>query len=480
MPLKSIFSVSQPRSGHHLMEMMLRASLRERFRYCEFYTEPGCCGAIPCKRRQEFASQNYVLFMQKSHDMNAADPLPNGVDVILIQTREPTLRSLSNYELDLRFHNLAHSSPYLQYFLATEAFYNVRFYHKWIKPGYANALLLRYEDLLLAPSDSLARLLRHLGIEISDVDLAAGVREVRFSSADRSSFSLRKMETSRFFDPDIFREFLSLLSRDANYLDYPPWSEASKSTGTIGAIYQALRAAHERNFPAVLAAVGPILHPQDVWPAVWQLYAEALLGIGEQKIGRRMLEKLLRIHPEYLDGYLALATIERNRGDLEAARTLVRTGVERTGNVIRAREFLTYDWPDEALRAWLPSVAETVSREDVIAAFRWILGREPESEDVITAHLRCLGAQDLRLTLLRSDEFRKFFAGLHQTGPRERSRSEPPMLLSAELVGEAFRWILGREPESATVIAAHQKARSPEELRYVLLNSEEFRRFFPH
>ena len=479
MPLKSIFSVSQPRSGHHLMEMMLRASLRERFRYCEFYTEPGCCGAIPCRRRQEFASQNYALFMQKSHDMNAADPLPKDVDLILIQTREPTLRSLSNYELDLRFHNLAHSPPYLQYFLATEAFYDVRFYQKWIKPERENALLLRYEDLLLAPSDSLACLLKRLEIEITEDDLAAGVREVRFSSTDRSSFTLRKMETSRFFEQSIFLEFLSLLSHEANYLDYPPWSVPAKSAGTIGAIYQALRAAHERNFPAVLAAVGPILHPEAVWPGVWQLYAEALLGIGEHKIGYRMLEKLLRIHPEYLDGYLALATIERNRGNLEAARTLVRTGVERTGNVIRAREFLTYNWPDEALRAWVPNVAETVSRDDVIAAFRWILGRDPESEDVITAHLRCLGAQDLRLTLLRSNEFRKFFVGLRQTGSSERSRSEPSMLLSAELVREAFRWVLGREPESATVIAAHQKARSPEELRYILLNSEEFRRFFP-
>lgn len=480
MPLKSIFSVSQPRSGHHVMEMMLRASLRERFRYCEFYTEPGCCGAIPCIRRQEFASRNYVLFMQKSHDMKAEDPLPNGVDVILIQMREPTLRSLSNYELDLRFHNLAHSTAYLQYFLATEALYDVRFYHKWIKRKHDKAWLLRYEDLLLNPNDSLARLLKRLEIEIAEDDLAAGVGEVRFSSADRSSFPLRKMETSRFFEPGIFREFLSLLCHEANYIDYPPWSEPAESTGTIGAIYQALRASHERNFPAVLAALGPILHPQAVWPAVWQLYAEALFGIGEPKIGRIMLEKLLRIHPEYLDGYLALATIERNHGNLQAARALIRTGVERTGNVIRAREFLTYDWPDEALRAWLPSVIETVSREDVVAAFRWILGREPESENVIAAHLRCLGAQDLRLTLLRSDEFRQFFSRFRQTRLRNESQLQSQIPVSAELVREAFRWILGREPESAAVIAAHQQARSPEELRNILLNSQEFQKFFSH
>jgi hypothetical protein len=46
-----------------------------------------------------------------------------------------------------------------------------------------------------------------------------------------------------------------------------------------------------------------------------------------------------------------------------------------------------------------------VTREEVIAAFRFILGREPEGETVIEAHQRVGSASELRGILLRSPEF---------------------------------------------------------------------------
>lgn len=45
------------------------------------------------------------------------------------------------------------------------------------------------------------------------------------------------------------------------------------------------------------------------------------------------------------------------------------------------------------------------TREDVIAGFRWILGREPESEEVIAQHARLSNVASLRDTLLNSKEF---------------------------------------------------------------------------
>jgi hypothetical protein len=46
----------------------------------------------------------------------------------------------------------------------------------------------------------------------------------------------------------------------------------------------------------------------------------------------------------------------------------------------------------------------TISADDVTMAFRLILGRQPESDAVITAH-QLPTLNDLRLVLLRSKEF---------------------------------------------------------------------------
>lgn len=47
-------------------------------------------------------------------------------------------------------------------------------------------------------------------------------------------------------------------------------------------------------------------------------------------------------------------------------------------------------------------------------------------------------------------------------------------MLSRQNVINGFRWILGREPESESVIEAHRHLGTMHELRWVLLNSEEF------
>jgi SAM-dependent methyltransferase len=55
----------------------------------------------------------------------------------------------------------------------------------------------------------------------------------------------------------------------------------------------------------------------------------------------------------------------------------------------------------------IPALAEKATREDVIAAYRFILGREPESEAVIAKRLRAgVLVGDLRRMMLRSEEFR--------------------------------------------------------------------------
>ena len=46
-----------------------------------------------------------------------------------------------------------------------------------------------------------------------------------------------------------------------------------------------------------------------------------------------------------------------------------------------------------------------VTRDDVLSAFKMLLGRGPKGERAIAAHLRCTSIQQLRLTIMRSPEF---------------------------------------------------------------------------
>jgi len=53
-----------------------------------------------------------------------------------------------------------------------------------------------------------------------------------------------------------------------------------------------------------------------------------------------------------------------------------------------------------------------VARSEVIEAYRWILGRAPESEETIAAHQELQNAVALRIALVNSEEFRNSSAGV--------------------------------------------------------------------
>ena len=63
-----------------------------------------------------------------------------------------------------------------------------------------------------------------------------------------------------------------------------------------------------------------------------------------------------------------------------------------------------------------------VTREDVVAAFRFILGRAPEDDRVVESHQRVGSAAELRDILLRSPEFAEKYRKLIATAaPPPRS-----------------------------------------------------------
>ena len=66
-----------------------------------------------------------------------------------------------------------------------------------------------------------------------------------------------------------------------------------------------------------------------------------------------------------------------------------------------------------------------LSREDVINAYKFILGRAPESEQVIEGHRGYGTVDELRLAFLMSSEFRTRF--LYLAGSIPISRGHKPL-----------------------------------------------------
>jgi hypothetical protein len=475
--MKAIFSVSQPRAGHHVMEMMMRAALGPAFRYCEFYTEPNCCQHIPCARLAEFAAAGHALFMQKSHDHQLADPVPHSSDLILVQVREPTLRALSNYELDLESQNRQHSLSYLGFWLANEAVYVIDFWRKWLAPAIERRLVLRYEDFLAEPGPSFQLVFTALGIELPDEALARAVGQNVVSSKDRSTpFRARELGKSPYFVEPYFGEFLNLLSTEIDYMGYPPWRELATPAGPVTNLYRIRRALAARDFDDALSQLERHVARNDVAREVKSMLAQALHEVGRAEEAQSVLQRLVRDEPDYFDPYVLLAQQAYKDGETAVGRELLRSAIDKTGHVQRARDFLLRGGYDPELLAELPEAQRhSVSPDAVAEGFRWILGRLPESDAVVENHTRCQDDADLRNTLLRSQEFGAFYDRVQSGSAQEPRAGDQPSLDDAI---SALHWLLGRRPRSQGEIQSLRAVPSSDALRLKLISGDDFRQLY--
>lgn len=87
---------SLPRSGLHYMRNTLDGILQKGFSFCEWYTEPGCCGRMPCsvtgfRTAAGSGSGRPLLRMVKSHDLDLTDPdyPPGGAIRRVVLVRDP-------------------------------------------------------------------------------------------------------------------------------------------------------------------------------------------------------------------------------------------------------------------------------------------------------------------------------------------------------------------------------------------------------
>jgi hypothetical protein len=476
--MKAIFSVSQPRAGHHVMEMMMRAALGPSFRYCEFYTEPNCCHTIPCARIGEFSTAGYRLFMQKSHDHQLADPVPRSSDLILVQIREPTLRAMSNYELDLESQKKPHSLPYLQLWLASEAVYVIDFWRKWLEPAIERRLVLRYEDFLANPAESFKAVFAALGDDLDEAALERAAGQVHVSSKDRSTpFKAREFGKGPYFVPAYMAEFMNLLHSEIGYMGYPVWQEPGVPSGPVTSLYHIRRALAARDFAGALALLERHMARNDVTREVRVMLAQAMLEVDREEGARAVLNRLMREEKDYFDPYALLAQRAYKAGEIEAGRELVREGIATTDQLARARDFLERNAYDPEFLAELPEVKRASVTPDAVAAgFRWILGRLPESDAVVDNHTRCQDDSDLRNTLLRSQEFGSFYERFQAGAAAVPQEGEQRPTLEEAIA--ALYWLLGRKPRSRSEVQSLQDTASPEALRMKLLAGDDFRQLY--
>jgi hypothetical protein len=242
-----VLGVSMPRSGHHLLEMILKNTLRDKFSYCEFY-EQGCCKSIPCTSEDKMATQEAGVFMQKSHDFEFKDPLVVAGTHRVVQYRTPVPRALSNYELHLK-NGAEDTLRNFRNFLVNEALYFTRFYKKWLTNRSKEFLLVGYEELTSHPLKMTLDFFDHIAMPI-DVDrVTEGVAQsVVVRGRDNTAFVYSNVFSHRYANYPVLANFEDLVIRNCpGYYPTRYFSAARSPESLIGLLFGARQAIDEGN-----------------------------------------------------------------------------------------------------------------------------------------------------------------------------------------------------------------------------------------
>ena len=172
--------------------------------------------------------------------------------------------------------------------------------------------------------------------------------------------------------------------------------------------------------------LAPFVGTNAVETDVRAMLGKALLDVGREIEGRRALEVVLRVEPDFLDGYTLLAEHAYELGpERRGAGHGARRRQHARNGPAHVHEFLRRSMSIPIWRASFRPVASGASScRPAIGdrRFRWISGRLPESEGVIDDHRRLPDENALRAALLRSQEFMEFFDDLIRAS-RRRPRS---------------------------------------------------------
>jgi len=265
-----VAGVSMPRSGHHLLEMILKNTLGDKFGYCEFYEE-GCCKSIPCKSKAKREFARSEVFFQKSHDFDLIDQMliPNTYRVV--QYRSPVPRSLSNYELYLR-NSAEDNIGTFRRFLVDEALYFCKFYKKWIEKPSPKMFILTYEELTADPLRSIYRLFNYIKLPIKLDEISAGIAQsIGLRGRDNAPFKAVEVSSHRYAKYPVLANFEQIVLRNCmGYFPIRYFSSEDPDNSQIGIIFRAKKAIDAANRELAIA-LAEAAYAQDQDPALVRL-----------------------------------------------------------------------------------------------------------------------------------------------------------------------------------------------------------------
>ncbi|HVV65066.1 MAG TPA: sulfotransferase [Rhizomicrobium sp.] len=464
--VKAIYLVSQSGAGRYVFEKLTRAVLGDAARWCAGRGLADCCLQQPCRRAAEFERAGYRLHVQPEPE--AADAASDSPIVILV--REPTTAALLRYERFLRSNGRKHAIELLENFLATEAAQRVAFWRKWLKLQPPRSVILRFEDLIAAPREAMERILSGAGVQYEDRELGA-CAHVELGAAPAATLS-KSVESNPYFVRHCLEEYLNVLAEETDYLGYPPWREPKPASGPVATLFRARMAFAAKNYEEAVSLLTGFIATNPVEQEVRAMLGEALLHSEREVEGRRTIEAILRADPDFFSGYGILAAHAYDLGLVIEARGYLREAARRGGQDF-VRKFFHGSRIDPELAAEFAEPSEPpIRRDDVVGGYNWLLGREPESEEVIEEHRRLEDVETLRGVLLRSEEFKNFFER-RESGQYDGSDLDGGPLSRADMLA-ALRWILGRAPRSSQEAAELLALGSRGALRLRLVASDEF------
>jgi len=146
-----------PRSGHTLLQRLLRSYFGEDFVYCEQYSRPE--GTLDRDPDTNF---------QKNHDFELETPIRRDRHY-LVQVRYPLDSIVSWFKLSCSEGKTADTPQAWTWFAVEKASFWMQFYRKWVLDHVPGRLIVNYEDLVEHPVQTVTSVVEFLGGETPNV-----------------------------------------------------------------------------------------------------------------------------------------------------------------------------------------------------------------------------------------------------------------------------------------------------------------------
>ncbi|MCP3905646.1 MAG: sulfotransferase domain-containing protein [Planctomycetes bacterium] len=150
--------LTYPRSGHTLLQRLLRHYFDDELVYCEQYSRPG--GTLDRDAETNF---------QKNHDFQLDTPIRDDRQY-LVQVRYPIDSIVSWFKMSCAEGRTDDTPEAWMMFAVGKASFWMHFYRKWVLDHVPGRLIVNYDDLVEHPVHTVTGVVKFLGDETPDIE----------------------------------------------------------------------------------------------------------------------------------------------------------------------------------------------------------------------------------------------------------------------------------------------------------------------